>query len=1528
MNNNVQDNNSNPQDLEQNAYYDNNSYYANNSSYNNYSDSSYEEKKNKGFFWKILVVILILLIIILLLLKFCTGNGSKSAEVRYTELTDRLCKAAQTYAGNNPTVMGSGAVGSSAIIKFRTLADANLIEAKIKNPYYDGGLFKKGSQEQYYSMDNSVRLIVQGDGTYRCEIVDNAKDVTAPELRLNGDSEITLPVGTEFEDPGYTATDDYDGDLTDKVVRSGNVDPRTKGTYTLTYTVQDSAGNVTSKTRTIIYEEYANIEITLGSILDGVTPMISLKGANPYCMVKGTQYVEPGATATDNVDGNITDRIVVTNKVSGNLMGAFRVVYKVEDSSGNQAIAYRAVIVTTSCPDEVKEPAKAINNAPRITLIGKNSVTINRGTEYIDLGATAYDKEDGDITSKIVTDTSNVNPNSAGIYKVIYRVTDSGGLTSTATRTVTVKNPVSGNPSLRWTEKKKNIEVEVGKGDNSLLGLPKAVNENGVQVNVTSRIEDYVTKKAVSAINWNQVGKYRVTYTAIHGNGVLKQTKTIVVTIIEGEVTIGGKNPIDVILRTDNCDLNEADLIKGGVTFNGNGLTPVVTITKNEGIACKKGTYQVDVTAKVGDQIATKTITVNVIDGTPEPVAKDAPGKVVVTDNTATPSDVYNKAGKWVGGAVTGIQIRFEAVIPAGTTLAHFELSKDCSTVYTKTPATSANSGTYYWTEEGKNAVCIRAVNTAGNAGPWSDPVNLYLDRTGPKVEFTHTWKDDKDDWHNTETLTVTYKATDNASGLDHFEYTYDDVKGKKAEEIVTYNEATGKLVVRENTEPTRPSLFVFVRAVDKVGNKGEWTLKPAYANIDTVKPNAPTTTVTGNNTAVVTINATAIDNTSIRPSGIGRFVYTLNNGEEMSQSAIKGTEALSGNAAIVMPSNNTTATVNYDVRVWSVDKAGNRSDGYSNNTVSVAKATTPVTGVQIKNDKGNVANGAACSSSAVNPQTTFKLTAEPIPSNADIKTVTWSSSNTNVVTIDKDGNVKANKVGTVTITAKISDSTATCTIKVTTDSCKEGEYSKDGVCTKCPAGSYCSGGTAQPIPCATGSYSGEGASSCTACQNGTTTSGTGQTSCNAKCSNSEKTWKKATWTPNKVTNLCTGESTPTPSPTPSPSPITCRVDNCTSCSSNDYCSKCKDGYKVSNGKCVEDKQSCYCGVCSNGSWNVTNVGTMTQATCKAATGMCRGTLSWGSSPSRPSTCGSGACPNSHPYGSYAKAQSASAGVCGSAGYNPPTNYNGNNNCWRVNCQEKPCYCGTCDSNKKWNVSSLGNMTQKQCSSKACSGTRQWGTKPSVPSSCSNNYKTCAAGTYLTSGGCIRCTANYYCPGGTFNLSGANTQGIYACPSGKTSIAGSSSQSQCVAKDTSKVGQSCGTNKVYSSTGSCVCASGYAGSNCVKVGASCGTNKVYNSSGVCACASGYVGSNCVKPGASCGTNKVYNNSGVCVCNKTKTVYTETGSCRCWADILHTKAGGSGKCKVSSSGAVSCGGCGIYGVSYNGCGKTSKVVDAC
>lgn len=1036
--------------LEKNDYYNNDSYYENsNYSTSNYSDTSYEEKEKKDNKWlKILLLVLIILIIIILLLKFCgNSNSSSKRDEEYAQLTNRICDAAKEYIMADTT--SSVKAGESRIVKFQALADKNLIETQIKNPYYNGGLFKKSTESKYYSLNNSVRITMNADGTYYCELVDNSKDVTAPELRLNGDAEITMAVGTEFVDPGYTATDDYDGDVTNKVVISGTVNNAKAGTYELTYTVSDTAGNTTSKKRTVIFEELGNLDISMGSVLDGVTPQISLKGANPYCMVKGGTYLEPGATATDNVDGNITDKIVVTNKVTGNLMGAFRIVYKVEDSSGNQAIAYRAVIVTTSCPDNNQGTVES-NSAPVITLIGKNSVVINVGTEYVDLGATAYDKEDGDITSKLVTDTSAVNTRVPGIYKVWYRVTDSAGKTTSASRTVTVKNPNSQNAAVRFTEDKKNIEVYTGEGSDKLIAAPKAVNESGNAVTVTTRIEKYETKEVVSAIDWSKSGKYRVIYTAIHGNGTIKQDKSIVVTIKEGKVTIGGKNPVNVGVRNDNCNITEADLRKGGVTFTTTGnKAPIITIKNGEDKACKKGTYTITVIAKVdGGEETTKDLTVYVVDDPNVDVSKLAPGKVQINTNSAVPYNPHNTNGVWAGGTTTAIDLMFSSIPAQGTEIGHFEWSKDCKNSTAKVSKThNINEGTLSWKDSGKNEICIRAVSTDGIAGPWSDPVKLYLDRTGPTVKFTHNWADEENSWHNTPTLLVEYKATDSESGLDYYEYTYDDVMGKKGAKVtspVTITEHLGKVEVNEYTETARKSLFMYVRAVDKAGNVGEWTPNPAYINIDTVKPQAPTLEVKDNNSLKVLLNVTAYDNTSVRPSQIGMFVYTLDDGSDIAYTKLDITptcDTVEGNiectktptmkmSASIPIINESDSDKTYKVKIWAVDKAGNKSDGYAENTITVKKSI-PVKEVQIKNGDTNVVDGGSCIVKTTYVGDTLKLTAVPIPSDATEKTVSWSSKDSSIASIDKDGNITAKKAGETTITATIGGVSATCTVKI-----------------------------------------------------------------------------------------------------------------------------------------------------------------------------------------------------------------------------------------------------------------------------------------------------------------------------------------------------------------------------------------------------------------------------------------------------------------------------------------------------------------
>ena len=85
------------------------------------------------------------------------------------------------------------------------------------------------------------------------------------------------------------------------------------------------------------------------------------------------------------------------------------------------------------------------------------------------------------------------------------------------------------------------------------------------------------------------------------------------------------------------------------------------------------------------------------------------------------------------------------------------------------------------------------------------------------------------------------------------------------------------------------------------------------------------------------------------------------------------------------------------------------------------------------------------------------------------------------------------------------------------------------GGSTTCSAGSFCVAGVSAGTKCVTGSYSEAGASACTACQDGKTTSATGQTSCNATCSNATgvSDWETASWaTTNTMTNLCTVAAT------------------------------------------------------------------------------------------------------------------------------------------------------------------------------------------------------------------------------------------------------------------------------------------------------------------------------------------------------------------------------------------------------------------
>lgn len=150
-------------------------------------------------------------------------------------------------------------------------------------------------------------------------------DATAPVITLlEVPGQLTLP-GEEYVEEGFTAIDDYDGDIT------ANVTTRTENDIVY-YTVSDSSGNETTVQRTI--------ERT-----DVTAPVITLKGDASITIKAGTAFTEPGYTATDNVDGDLTANVTITGSVNIYRADTYKLTYTVADAYGNTATAERTVTV-------------------------------------------------------------------------------------------------------------------------------------------------------------------------------------------------------------------------------------------------------------------------------------------------------------------------------------------------------------------------------------------------------------------------------------------------------------------------------------------------------------------------------------------------------------------------------------------------------------------------------------------------------------------------------------------------------------------------------------------------------------------------------------------------------------------------------------------------------------------------------------------------------------------------------------------------------------------------------------------------------------------------------------------------------------------------------------------------------------------------------------------------------------------------------------------------------------------------------
>ncbi|MCU4676923.1 DUF5011 domain-containing protein [Catenovulum sp. 2E275] len=153
------------------------------------------------------------------------------------------------------------------------------------------------------------------------------EDKNAPVISLNGESTVSLAYNQTYTDAGATASDDVDGSVS--VTTTGSVDSSTIGSYTITYSAIDAAGNEATATRTV-------------NVVDVTAPTITVIDGNAEIFI-GDTYTDAGATATDDVDSSIT--VSSTDDIDESMAGSYTVTYTATDTAGNEATATRIVTV-------------------------------------------------------------------------------------------------------------------------------------------------------------------------------------------------------------------------------------------------------------------------------------------------------------------------------------------------------------------------------------------------------------------------------------------------------------------------------------------------------------------------------------------------------------------------------------------------------------------------------------------------------------------------------------------------------------------------------------------------------------------------------------------------------------------------------------------------------------------------------------------------------------------------------------------------------------------------------------------------------------------------------------------------------------------------------------------------------------------------------------------------------------------------------------------------------------------------------
>ncbi len=829
-----------------------------------------------------------------------TGLLSDSETITVTVNEDDLVLPVITLTGAEPQVIevGDSYVELGATASDNTDGDITadiVIEAAAVNTAV------VGSYSVTYDVSDA-----SGNAAFQVTRTISVVDTTPPVVTLSGANPQIIEVGTAYSELGATALDNYDGDISGSIIiNAAAVDTSTVGSYTVTYDVTDSEGNDA-------IQAVRNV-----NVVDTTIPVITLSGANPQSIEVGTAYSELGATASDNYDGDISGSIIIdASGVNTAAVGSYAVTYDVTDASGNAAVQ---VIRTVNVVD---------TTVPVITITGANPQSIEVGMAYSELGATASDNYDGDISGSIVIDASAVNTAVVGSYSVTYNVTDTNGNAAIQViRTVEVVDTTAPVITLLGSDP---VTVEVGSAYTDAGATATDIGDGDLTGSIVT----------VNLVDPNTVGVYTVTYdvTDSHGNPAAQVTRTVnVVDTTAPVITLTGAHPQNIEAGTAYTELGAtaSDNYDGDIT----GSIVIDAAAVNTSVV---GSYSVtyDVTDASGNAAVQVIRTVNIVD-TAAPVISLV-GSNPVTIEVGSP------------------------YIDTGATATDTGDGNLTSSIITVNPVNIAVVGVYTVTynvtdSQGNAAIEVtRTVNVVDTTAPviTLSGANPQIIEVGSAYSELGATASDNYDGDITGSVVIDAAAV-NTAAVGSYSVTYNvtDSEGNDALQVTrTLNvvDTTAPVITRLGADPVTIEVgSTYIDAGATATDIGDGDLTGSIVTVNPVDPNIVgvytviynVTDSSGNAAAEVNRTVNVVDTTAPVITRLGSDPVTIEVGSAYTDAGATATDIgdgdLTGSIITVNPVDPNTVgvyTVTYDV----TDSQGNAAVQVTR-TVNVVDTTAPV---------------------------------------------------------------------------------------------------------------------------------------------------------------------------------------------------------------------------------------------------------------------------------------------------------------------------------------------------------------------------------------------------------------------------------------------------------------------------------------------------------------------------------------------------------------------------------------------------------